>query len=185
MNFMKKYLTIIHTILLTISLFGCYTPNKSQKALNKAYKRYPSEVATFTREKIPCIVTDADTVYQYDTSYDFIEVLCPDQEDKVKDTTYLTKNVKYVLQQSKYKIIAMPQKTKTITITQKIEDSAKILIMATDNKNCADKVQKLSNKIIRKNAWIISFLILLLISLFFNFLQFTGRSFLGLFSTLK
>ena len=182
---MKKYLMIIQTILLTISLFGCYTTNKSQKALNKAYKRYPYEVATFTREKFPCIVTEADTVYQYDTSYDFIEVLCPEQQDQANDTVYLTKNVKSVLQKTKYKTIALPEKTKTITIVQKVEDSAKILIMATDNKNCADKVQKLSDKISLKNKWIISFLILLLISLFFNFLQFTGRSFLSYFSALK
>ena len=182
---MKKYLTIIQTILLTISLFGCYTPNKSQKALNKAYNHFPSELATFTRDKFPCIVTDADTVYQYDTSYDFIEVLCPDQQDQGNDTTYLTKNVKSVLQKTKYKTIGLPEKTKTITIVQKVEDSAKILIMATDNKNCADKVQKLTDKITSKNKWIISFLILFLISLIFNLLQFTGRSFLSYFNAIK
>ena len=182
---MKNYLKTIQTILLMISLFGCYTPKKSEKSLNKAYNHFPSEVAKFTRNKFPCIVTNADTIYHTDTSYDFIEVNCPNQIDQVNDTVYLTKNVKSVLQKTKYKTLALPQKTQYVTIVKRIEDSAKIFVMANDNKICNDKVQKLSDKVHRKNIWILSLLILLLISLFFNFMQLTGRSFLGYFSALK
>lgn len=179
---MMRFLTIMQTILLTISLFGCYTPEKANKALNKAYNKQKTEVAKFTRDKFPCIVTASDTIYN--TEYDFVEIECPDQQDGVKDTVYLTKNDKTkIVQKTKDKTIALPQKT--ITIIQKIEDSAKINILTASSKDCADKVDKLTHKVTKRNYWILSLLILLLISLFFNFMQFTGRSFLGYFSALK
>ena len=171
---MKNYLRTIQTILLTISFFGCYTPQRANKALNKAYNKQPREVAAFTRDKFPCIETSVDTIYQFDTSYDFIEVECPDQPVKVKDTIYLTKNGKTkIVQTTKERTIALPQKT--VTIIKKIEDSAKVAVLTIDNKNCADKVQKLYNKITKRNYLSFILIILLLLSLFFNYIQFTGR----------
>lgn len=179
---MMRFLTTMQTILLTISLFGCYTPEKANKALNKAYNKQKNEVAKFTRNKFPCIVTASDTIYN--TEYDFVEIECPDQQDGVKDTVYLTNNVKTkIVQKTKDKTIALPQKT--ITIIQKVEDSAKLYVLQTANKDCSAKVEKLTNKVTKRNYWILSLLILLLISLFFNFMQFTGRSILGYFSALK
>ena len=173
---MKNYLRTIQTILLTISFFGCYTPKRANKALNKAYNKQPREVAAFTRDKFPCIETSIDTIYQFDTSYDFIEIECPDQPVQVKDTIYLTKNGKTkIVQTSKDRTIALPQKT--VTIIKKIEDSAKVAVLTIDNKDCAEKVQKLSNKITKRNYWILSLLVLLLISSFINFSQYTGKRF--------
>lgn len=181
---MKNYSKTIQTILLTISLFGCYTPQKANKALNKAYNKQPREVAAFTRDKFPCIESSIDTIYQFDTSYDFIEIECPDQPIQVKDTIYLTKNGKTkIVQTSKEKTIALPQKT--VTIIKKIEDSAKIAVLAIDNKDCAHNVQKLSQKLTNRNYWILSLLILLLISLFVNFSQYTGRRFLDYINMMK
>ena len=116
---MKNFLRTIQTILLTISLFGCYTPKRANKALNKAYNKQPREVAAFTRDKFPCIVTSSDTIVNYDTAYDFIEIDCPDQIAGKKDTIYLSKVGKSkIVQTTKERTIALPQKT--VTIIKKI-----------------------------------------------------------------
>ena len=181
---MKRYLTIIQTILLTISIFGCYTPKHANKVLNKAYNKQPKQVAIFTRDKFPCIETASDTVYNYDTAYDFIEVECPDQIGQIKDTIYLTKNGKTkIVQKTKEKTIAIPQKT--VTIIKKIEDVAKLSVLTIENKDCASKVEKLTHKVTRRNYWILSLLILLLVSIFINFSQYTGRKFVDYINMLK
>ena len=111
MKSMKKLLMI-----LTVLISSCYTPNKANKELKKAYKNYPEEVAQFTRDKFPCKETGVDTIVR--TEYDFIEIKCPDslENGQVIDTIYLTKPTKpktYIIYKDKF--VAIPSTTKIIT----------------------------------------------------------------------
>lgn len=110
MKSMKRLLMIM-----TVLISSCYTPNKANKELKKAYENYPEQVAEFTRNKFPCnFVTD--TVMN--TEYDFIEIKCPDslQQSQVIDTIYLTKPTKpktYIIYKNKF--VAIPSTTKIVT----------------------------------------------------------------------
>ena len=102
---------------------SCMTTEKAEKKLNKIYNKKPVAVADFARTKFPCITTSVDTLF--DTAYDFIEVQCPEQAAGKIDTLYITKSgsIKVL---TKQKIVALPQKT--VTITKYIKDSADIFI---------------------------------------------------------
>jgi len=110
MKSMKKLL-----MMLMVVISSCYTPNKANKELKKAYDNYPEQVAEFTRNKFPCnFVTD--TVMN--TEYDFIEIKCPDslQQSQVIDTIYLTKPTKpktYIIYKDKF--VAITSTTKILT----------------------------------------------------------------------
>lgn len=111
MKSMKKLLMI-----LTVLISSCYTPNKANKELKKAYDNYPEQVAQFTRDKFPCKETGIDTVVN--TEYDFIEIKCPDslEHSQVFDTLYLTKPTKpktYIIYKDKF--VAIPSTTKIVT----------------------------------------------------------------------
>lgn len=111
MKSMKKLLMILMVV-----ISSCYTPNKANKELKKAYENYPEAVATFARDKFPCKETGVDTVIS--TEYDFIEIKCPDssEQSQVIDTIFLTKPTKpktYIIYKDKF--IAIPSTTKVIT----------------------------------------------------------------------
>jgi len=108
---MKKLLMILMVV-----ISSCYSPNKANKELKKAYDNYPEQVAEFTRDKFPCKETGIDSVVN--TEYDFIEIKCPDslQQSQVIDTIYLTKKSKpknYIIYKDKF--VAIPSTTKIIT----------------------------------------------------------------------
>ena len=113
---MKKLLMI-----LTVLISSCYSSNKANKDLNKAYENYPKAVATFARDKFPCKETTIDSVVK--TEYDFIEIKCPESSEQVIDTLYLTKPTKpksYIIYKDKF--VAIPSTTKIIT--KYIKDSS-------------------------------------------------------------
>ena len=109
MKSMKKLLMILMVV-----ISSCYTPNKANKELKKAYENYPEAVASFARDKFPCKETTTDSVVN--TEYDFIEIKCPDSSSQVIDTIFLTKPTKpktYIIYKDKF--VAIPSTTKIIT----------------------------------------------------------------------
>ena len=63
---------IVTTILCKMVLIsGCYD---ARKALDKAQRKDPKEVAKFTREKFPCIETKSDTTISYMDSIIFCAI---------------------------------------------------------------------------------------------------------------
>jgi hypothetical protein len=160
---MKQNKAIL-SILLLILLSSCHTAKNALNKVKKADLYHPEIVAEWTRNKYPCKV--ADSIVKIDTSYDFVEIQCPEINGPVNDTIYLTKYVKSVIDKSKpYKVVEI--KTVTKEIVRDVIDSAcykEVDVYIQDNK-------KLGEKISTKNDWIIWLLILLFVSLLVNFLQ--------------
>ena len=165
MKSMKKLLMI-----LTVVISSCYTPNKANKELKKAYDNYPEQVAEFTRDKFPCKETGIDTIIS--TEYDFIEIKCPDssQQSQVIDTIFLTKPTKpktYIIYKDKF--VAIPSTTKVIT--KIVRDSSCDVLL---NKSVMDA--KLSKeKCDRKGDYINWLLIAFCLSFIANILFITTK----------
>jgi len=152
-------------IAVTIMMSSCYTSNKANKDINKAYENYPETVAAFTRDKFPCKETDVDSVVK--TEYDFIEIKCPDQAEPVQviDTLYLTKPARpktYIVYKNKF--VAIPTTTKIITKIVR-DSSCEILL-----KKSVETQQNYVRKNEKQADWIKWLLILLGISIISNIL---------------
>lgn len=153
---------MIRGIVILFVLSGCMTSHKAVKKLNKIYNKKPVVVADFTRTKFPCITTSIDTLV--DTAYDFIEVECPEQAAGKIDTLYITKNgTKEIKVLTKEKIVALPQKT--VTITKYIKDGADIFIKQNE-------IDALKHKLDKKSTWMFYMWILIIILLLANIFQF-------------
>ncbi len=128
-----KYLM---TVLMLTCLSSCYN---SQKAIDKLERKDPVKLAEYCKKELPC--TGIDTVVKSDTLYEFLELICPENTENVqKDTFYITKPGQYRGSTGAVKVIAIPAKTKTITV--KVLDSASLRIAAlrmADMKETADK----------------------------------------------
>ena len=165
MKTMNKYL-----LFALVVLGSCYTPNKANKALNKANDKFPDVVAKFTRDKYPCITKSLDTTYKVDTTYEYVNVDCPDYttpviiRDTIKSVTILPKTV------TKQVRVAVPQRTQTIN--HYIEDSAKIKVMASENIKCSEDLKDKTKQSTHRLKWIWWLVIALIISIFVNYLQF-------------
>jgi hypothetical protein len=165
MKTMNKYL-----LFALVVLGSCYTPNKANKALNKANDKFPDIVAKFTRDKYPCITKSLDTTYRIDTAYEYIDVDCPDYKDSVvirdtiKSVTIFPRTV------TKKVKVAVPQQTQIIN--HYIEDSAKIKIMTSENIKCSDELKDKTEQSANRLKWIWWLIIALIISIFVNYLQF-------------
>lgn len=123
-------------------LFSCYTPKKAKKDLDKAYTHHPNEVAKFASDKYPC--KDGVIEIVHDTSYDFIEIACPDAFiDTIakRDTIYITKNIKgKTIEVEKVKVLKIP--SDKIVITKYVKDSAKLAVLYNQiNQLQADKIK--------------------------------------------
>jgi hypothetical protein len=144
-----KYLMIL---LMLTCLSSCYN---SQKALDKLERKDPVKLAEYCKKELPC--TGIDTVVKSDTLYEFLELICPENTDNVqKDTFYITKPDKYRGSTGQVKVIAIPAKTKTITI--KVLDSASLRIAAlrlADMKGTADKYIAKNESKARLLLWLI------------------------------
>lgn len=123
--------------LLIILLFaGCYTAGKSKKDVNKAIDRYPAQTADLLRKTWPCVVQKADTVTN--TRDSIITIECPDVDpvSTSPDTVYLKDGKSYTQKTDRYgkKTIDVSVKVPLVTyyITQRIEDSAKIVSMGAE-----------------------------------------------------
>jgi hypothetical protein len=144
---------------------SCYTTNKANKDINKAYENYPETVAAFARDKFPCKETDVDSTVKIE--YDFIEIKCPEQAEPVEviDTLYLTKPSRpktYIVYKNKF--VAIPSTTKTITKIVR-DSSCEILL-----KKSVEGQQILVRKNEKQADWIKWLLILLGISIIGNIL---------------
>ena len=148
---------IIIALLVLVILPSCYNAKKAQKQVNKALLEYPEKVATIARDAFPCITIASDTVRVTDTLFDFID--CPEAPgpEYIRDTVVIS-GVKTVT-------VKVPGKTqvKTVTVTQRIEDSAKIKLLTMDiaalvsvNADQGQTIVKQDKKISRKNKenWI-------------------------------
>lgn len=144
-------------LIFIILLSGCYNAKKAQKQVNKALLEYPDKVATIARDAFPCITVASDTVTVTDTLLDFID--CPEAPgpEYIRDTVMID-NIQTIT-------VKVPGKTqiKTVTVTQRVEDSAKIKLLssaiADRDATISDQgatIKKQGKKISRKNKelWI-------------------------------
>jgi len=123
--------------LLIILLFaGCYTAGKSKKDVNKAIDRYPAQTADLLRKTWPCVVQKADTVTN--TLDSIITIECPDVDpvSTSTDTIWVEGGKIYQKKTDRYgkKTFQVSVKVPLVTyyITQRIEDSAKIVSMGAE-----------------------------------------------------
>lgn len=153
-------------LIFIILLSGCYNAKKAQKQVNKALLEYPDKVATIARDAFPCITVASDTVTVTDTLLDFID--CPEAPgpEYIRDTVMID-NIQTIT-------VKVPGKTqiKTVTVTQRIEDSAKIKLLSSAiadmDATISDQgatIKKQGKKISRKNKelWIYRSLLILLV----------------------
>lgn len=158
---MNKYLCLA---LVLICLGSCNTPKRIAKKLNKFDLAHPEVVAKFARDKYPCIDNAIDTITKIDTTYVDVEVECPPTDTFLveKKDTILVKGKSVIVK----KKVALPQHT--ITITKLIKDSAEIKVLAVENKNCKDEVEK-------KWHWIQWLFVILVCSLILNAILLSRR----------
>jgi len=155
--------------LFILMLFAsCYTPNKAIKDARKALDRHPAHILPIFRNAFPCIVMGADTIYQtHDT---IIEIPCPTE---VKVDT-----IKGIIVQTKYIKVPVRVQVPAKVITIYLEDSSKLKelglqlyryeqdILAKDK-----RIEKLENKIERRNKLIWWLIAAFLISLALNLIR--------------
>jgi hypothetical protein len=148
---LKNYffvLLALAVIFIVAALFsGCMTPQRAERKLEKLLQKQPMEVAEFTRDKFPCIVTHQshDTTFvQGDSVISLIQMPCPDvlQPKNIHDTIHHVQYVKVPIKISSEKEI----------IHDKIfvEDSAKIFIANAENVKIQ---QQLDEAISSRNMW--------------------------------
>jgi hypothetical protein len=165
-------------------LTGCskYTLPKAEYQVNKAYLTYTPMVATKTRDWFPCIVNKKDTIITYVDSLIYID--CPSVVNGTKDE-YISSDTVYIKQiVTQNKVVKVPVylPIKTVTVIQKVEDSAKIfqlndalLNSTNETANANDSIEKLEAKVAKKNKYLLYLLIVLLASLGVNYLQFKRK----------
>jgi len=126
-------------LLIPLFLFSCQSANK---LLNKAVKKDKAEVAKLTRELFPCGIIARDTTVVIDTLTKFVE--CPESDiitivktDTTIDTIVLKKTVKVA--------VLTPQRT--LYITQRFEDSAKIYLLQNKINLQTVKINRLNDRI--------------------------------------
>lgn len=140
---MKRLLPSLMTLML-IWFCSCYTPNKAKKDIDKAYKHHPNEVAKFAADKYPC--KDGIIQVVHDTSYDFIEIACPDGiNDTIykRDTVTITQKIKgKTIEVQKVKVLKIP--SDKVIITKYVKDSAQLAVLYGKIKSLEDDKIKLS-----------------------------------------
>lgn len=143
-------------LLLCVVIAGCYTQKTALKQLQKAQLKYPEVVSKFAGEQYPAVITSADTITRIDTGYIMIPVYNT-------DTIHLTNIDKpKIVKIDKIKVI-----TKSVTITQKIVDSAKVSDLLYQLSQCKADKERAKDKSSNLIFWL---LICLAFSLFINLL---------------
>ena len=176
------FLSVVIIFLTLLTSCSKYTLPKAEYQVNKAYLTYPPMVAGKTRDWFPCIVNKTDTIITYVDSLIYID--CPSvvngnaNEYISSDTVY----IKQIVTQNKVVKVPVNLPIKTITVIQKVEDSAKIFhlndaILTSTNETAKanDSIEKLEAKIAKKNKYLLYLLIALLASLGINYLQFKRK----------
>ena len=166
---MRNCLTIIMTVAIVLTISGCYTDKQAYQELIRANQKYPQKVAEFTRTYYPCYNVK-DTTVVHDTSYDFIEIQCPDVQESKFDTIWADKwRVKKVYGNKPMKFISVPTVTKIVN--SYIRDSAEVNLLEYRLKNCTEEQVALWHKNDAKSTWIKWLIILLAVSLVGNIIQ--------------
>lgn len=201
-NWLPEIISVgIMFILLVIlaSLGGCTT---AEKLTYKAISKDKAKVAEITRAEFPCTTTKADTVISTKDSLIWIE--CPDNTVVTAadytgiDFDNIPDSVKAKMASDTWKIgmgdtklpllhiVGQPKKTvrvpvtlpvKTVTIVQKVEDSAKIYVLQAATLKLQADNDKLRGKVHSRNTWLKWLIIALLISAGLNFIQFKRKLF--------
>jgi hypothetical protein len=151
---MKK--AIFYFLLLLTSVILLNSCKTAEKLYDKAKMKDKAKVADMARKDFPCIVTAADTTYRIDTLVDIVEVLCPDPTVRVD--SFETSVPVYVK-------VPVKQAVKTLTIVQKVKDSAEIFLLLNnfdierrileDSVSIKNKeISKLTDKVDKKNKWL-------------------------------
>lgn len=176
------FLVVVIIFLTLLTSCSKYTLPIAEQQVTKAYLTYKPMVADKTRGWFPCIVKTNDTITTTKDSLIYIE--CPDVSTSTPsdylgtDTVYLNK----IVTQNKVVKVPVYLPVKTVTVIQKIEDSAKIFSLNDALLNSVNETAKqkdygeiLEAKIKSKNKYILYFLIALLASLGVNYLQFKRK----------
>ena len=168
---MKNFLMIMMSSLLLIS---CYTDKDAFRQMIKANDHYPEKVAEFTRTHYPCFDVK-DSIVVHDTSYDFIEIQCPQDESHSKiDTIWLEKWRRPKIDKNKIgQLVAVPMTTKIVNTY--IRDSSEVNLLEYRLKKCAEENQMIIKKNDGKADWIKWLLIILAISLLLNVILITKK----------
>lgn len=141
-------------------LFFFCSCQSATKLTYKAIKKDKTEVAKITRELFPCGIIARDTTVVIDTVKDFVE--CPEstiltvyKTATTIDTVVLKKTVKVP--------VFMPQRT--LYITQRFEDSAKIFVMQNAINLQAVTISKIKHASHIKNVVILWLIIIMAFSI--------------------
>lgn len=160
-----------------ILLFSCYTAKRADKDLDKVQVHYPEKIATYARDKNPCVTVKVDTVALVSDSLVYVD--CPDNNGSA--TEYAGHDTIYEKLQSGRKTITIAFRipVKTYTITKVVEDSAKIKIYQLEVIRLNQRVGvltgeniKLESKVARRGNQELWLLILVLVSVGINIIQF-------------
>ena len=175
-NWLPEIVSVgIMLILLAIlfSLGGCYTQRKATEQTQKALIKYPGVVAKVARAAFPCTTTKADTIITTQDSLIYID--CPDNTViTAADYTGPDTVTKVIRLPGQVRTVRVPVTlpVKTVTIVQKVEDSAKIYILQAATLRLQADNDKLRGKVANKNKALKWIIIVLLVSLGLNFIQF-------------
>ena len=141
-------------------LFFFCSCQSATKLTYKAIKKDKATVAAITRELFPCGIIARDTTVIIDTIKNFVE--CPEstvltivKTDTTIDTVVIKKTVKVPLM--------TPQRT--LYITQRFEDSAKIFVMQNEINLQAVTIKKIKHASHIKNVVILWLLIIMAFSI--------------------
>ena len=151
-------------IILILLLSGCYS---AEKAVNKALSKDREAVAKITRDAFPCVTTS--TQVQTDTVYELLEVECPELGNPATVTDTLYKDKVTYLKQGR-QVVYVPGKT--VTVTKKVEDSAKIFLAYSERDKAVKEYEDEQAKRQRLLKWFWWLIIALLVSLGVNYIQF-------------
>lgn len=177
-NWLPEIISVgIMFILLAIlaSLGGCTT---AEKLTYKAMAKDKAKVAEITRAEFPCTTTKADTVISTKDSLIWIE--CPDNTVvTAADYTGPDTVTRIIRLPGSVRTVRVPVTlpVKTVTIVQKVEDSAKIYVLQAATLKLQADNGKLRGKVHSRNTWLKWLIIALLISAGLNFIQFKRKLF--------
>ena len=166
---------IILLILIIAGLSACTT---AEKLTYKAISKDKAKVAEITRAEFPCTTTKADTVISTKDSLIWIE--CPDNTVvTAADYTGPDTVTRFIRLPGSVRTVRVPVTlpVKTVTIVQKVEDSAKIYVLQAATLKLQADNDKLRGKVHSRNTWLKWLVIALLISAGLNFIQFKRKLF--------
>lgn len=163
------------TIIAVIS--GCYTEKKATNDIKKADEKHPKVVTDYLAKHYPCKSNVTEVVH--DTSYDFIEISCPDvpinNNSTGLDTVYIPIHGKpKTIEVIKNKIVRIP--SETITITKLVKDSAEISSYKLKLADLQAKNEKLTATIAKREIWLkwalisLAILFLIIVSMTWGYL---------------